>query len=327
MQQASLVVTALVALIHVYILVLEMFWWDTPRGRRAFGLTPEFATQSKVLAANQGLYNGFLAAGLAWGLWLGADGVAVRTFFLGCVLVAGVYGAATANRRILYIQAVPAALALALMWLAPRALGAQTPPQALPRLAARHDTLDIRYAGQSIGTGIMEWRYVNGEHLQVYIWRSADGSSVTDSLFAHAETLRPRREVRVTADTVITVVFERDTIWVLSQPGGGLRRSPTQGADYYSSASLEALAAAMPFEVGATRWVNAYYAPPSPRGAQWVMLKVEARDTVAGRAAWRVTAGTSGGGTVYWVDAATRTVLQSDLREGEALITFRRQGR
>jgi putative membrane protein len=102
-------------LLHVYILVLEMFLWDKPMGLRAFKLTPEFAAQSKVLAANQGLYNGFLAAGLFWGLYLGADGHAVKIFFLLCVLVAGIYGAATANRRILFIQAVPAAAGLVLL--------------------------------------------------------------------------------------------------------------------------------------------------------------------------------------------------------------------
>ncbi|MCA0419499.1 MAG: DUF1304 domain-containing protein [Proteobacteria bacterium] len=103
----------LVALIHVYIVILEMVWWDTPRGHKAFGLTPEFAARSKVLAANQGLYNGFLVAGLAWGLWLGAEGFAITLFFLACVLVAGLFGAATASRKILYIQALPAALAIA----------------------------------------------------------------------------------------------------------------------------------------------------------------------------------------------------------------------
>lgn len=107
------VLTGLVALIHVYIVILEMVLWTTPRGRAAFGLTEEFARQTKVLAANQGLYNGFLVAGLAWGLWLGAAGFPVKLFFLGCVLVAGLFGAATASRRILYVQALPAALALA----------------------------------------------------------------------------------------------------------------------------------------------------------------------------------------------------------------------
>ena len=104
--------TALVVLIHLYIVYLEMFAWEQPRTRKAFGTTAEFAAQSKVLAANQGLYNGFLAAGLVWGLWLGDAGFAVKTFFLACVLVAGLYGAATASRRILYVQALPAALAL-----------------------------------------------------------------------------------------------------------------------------------------------------------------------------------------------------------------------
>ncbi len=112
MNALAYVLTALVALIHVYILVLEMFLWDKPRGRRAFGLTPEFAAQTKVLAANQGLYNGFLAAGLIWGLALGGAGGAIRVFFLACVVVAGSYGAATANKRILFVQALPAGLAL-----------------------------------------------------------------------------------------------------------------------------------------------------------------------------------------------------------------------
>lgn len=103
---------ALVAAIHGYILVLEMFLWDKPAGRRAFGMSAEQAAQTKVLAANQGLYNGFLAAGLVWGLWLGAAGLGVLGFFLGCVLVAGLYGALTASRKILFVQALPAALAL-----------------------------------------------------------------------------------------------------------------------------------------------------------------------------------------------------------------------
>jgi putative membrane protein len=104
----------LVAAIHVYIVVLEMFLWRTPRGLRAFGTDQAFADASAALAANQGLYNGFLVAGLVWGL-LASDpvGFQVRIFFLACVTVAGVYGAATVNRRILFVQAVPAALALA----------------------------------------------------------------------------------------------------------------------------------------------------------------------------------------------------------------------
>jgi putative membrane protein len=106
------ILICVVALIHAYIVMLEMVWWDTPRGRKAFGTTAEFSAQSKTLAANQGLYNGFLIAGLVWGLWLGEAGFAIKTFFLACVVVAGLYGAATASRKILYIQAAPAALAL-----------------------------------------------------------------------------------------------------------------------------------------------------------------------------------------------------------------------
>ncbi len=112
---AANVVVLLIAVLHVYILVLEMFLWDKPRGLKAFGLTPEFAAQTKVLAANQGLYNGFLAAGLFWGLSMGEAGHAIKVFFLACVLVAGLYGAATANKRILFIQAVPAAVGLMLL--------------------------------------------------------------------------------------------------------------------------------------------------------------------------------------------------------------------
>jgi len=113
---ANLVV-GLVALLHLYFLVLEMFLWDKPAGLRTFGHTKEAAAASKVLAANQGLYNGFLAAGLIWGLLLGAGGTGVKVFFLACVLIAGVYGAATASRKILFVQALPAAIGLALVLL------------------------------------------------------------------------------------------------------------------------------------------------------------------------------------------------------------------
>src|SRR5258706_10558767 len=110
-------VVGLIALVHVYILVLEMFLWDKPAGLRAFGPTRAAATASRVLAANQGLYNGFLAAGLLWGLSLGASGTGVKVFFLSCVLCAGLYGAATASRKILFIQAIPAAVGLILVFL------------------------------------------------------------------------------------------------------------------------------------------------------------------------------------------------------------------
>lgn len=118
MNTAAAVLTALVALLHLYFLVLEMFLWNTPYGRRVFGLTPDFAAASRALAMNQGLYNGFLAAGLLWGMAEGAAGVPVRLFFLGCVVVAGVFGGLTASRKILLVQALPGAVALGLTWLA-----------------------------------------------------------------------------------------------------------------------------------------------------------------------------------------------------------------
>lgn len=110
--------TALAALEHAAFLVLEMFLWTTPAVRRSFGTTAEFAESSKTLAANQGLYNGFLAAGLVWGLAAGDSGFAVKMFFLGCVIVAGVFGAATVKRSILFVQALPAALAMLFVVLA-----------------------------------------------------------------------------------------------------------------------------------------------------------------------------------------------------------------
>jgi len=110
---AATIAVFLVALLHVWFLVLEMFLWTRPLGRRTFGLTPEFAEASKTLAANQGLYNGFLAAGLIWGAILGD--VALEQFFLGCVIIAGVFGAATVSRKILWVQAVPGLIALGLV--------------------------------------------------------------------------------------------------------------------------------------------------------------------------------------------------------------------
>lgn len=109
---------AFVALEHIYFLVLEMFLWTTPRTRAAFGMSAEQAEQTRVLAANQGLYNGFLAAGLIWALVAQpAYATQLALFFLACVLVAGIYGGFTANKRIWVLQALPAALALAAVWL------------------------------------------------------------------------------------------------------------------------------------------------------------------------------------------------------------------
>jgi putative membrane protein len=118
MHTAANIMTLMIALLHVYILVLEMFLWTKPRGLKAFKQSKEAAEASKVLAANQGLYNGFLAAGLFWGLHLGAQDGGVKLFFLLCVLIAGLYGGATANRKIFFIQALPAAVTLSLFYFA-----------------------------------------------------------------------------------------------------------------------------------------------------------------------------------------------------------------
>lgn len=114
-QTIANIFVAIVALLHVYFMVLEMFLWDKPYGRKTFGMTPEKAAATKQLAMNQGLYNGFLAAGLVWGVLLGPAGFAVKIFFLACVIIAGVFGALTASRKILWVQAVPAAIALGLV--------------------------------------------------------------------------------------------------------------------------------------------------------------------------------------------------------------------
>lgn len=120
MKKVATALVAFVAIEHLYILVLEMFLWTKPPGLRAFGLTPEFAEQTAVLAANQGLYNGFLAAGLIWGLIRKEEGRSIRVFFLSCVIIAGIFGAITAKPSILYVQAAPALVALVVTLLARR---------------------------------------------------------------------------------------------------------------------------------------------------------------------------------------------------------------
>lgn len=116
MRRLANLLTGFVAVSHIGILVLEMFFWDHPVGRKIFAMTPEVSASSATLAANQGLYNGFLAAGLAWGVYVGStEGYALKLFFLCCVIIAGIFGAATANQKILWVQAVPGASALALV--------------------------------------------------------------------------------------------------------------------------------------------------------------------------------------------------------------------
>jgi putative membrane protein len=120
MRHVADILVLFVALLHIAFLVLEMFLWTKPFGRHTFGLTRELAEATKGLAANQGLYNGFLAAGLIWGAFEGEAGFAIKVFFLACVIVAGVFGAITAKRSILFVQAMPGLIALIMVWLAYR---------------------------------------------------------------------------------------------------------------------------------------------------------------------------------------------------------------
>ena len=115
MTLASNILIGFIAALHVYVLILEMFLWDKPLGLKIFGHSPESARASRVLAMNQGLYNGFLGAGLIWGLILGVSGDGIKLYFLACVIIAGIFGAWTVNRKILFVQAVPAAVALILL--------------------------------------------------------------------------------------------------------------------------------------------------------------------------------------------------------------------
>ena len=110
----STIAVSLVIVLHILFMVLEMFFWNTPFGRKTFGLKEDYAKQSATLAANQGLYNGFLATGLLWGL-VSTGGFDALIFFLSCIIIAGIYGALTAKRSILYLQALPAAIAMALL--------------------------------------------------------------------------------------------------------------------------------------------------------------------------------------------------------------------
>lgn len=118
MQIASSVVIALIGLLHIYIMIIEMFLWDKPKGLKAFDLEQDFATSTKVLAANQGLYNGFLGAGLFMSVLVSVD--YLKLFFLGCVFVAGVFGSLTANKKIIFIQSFPSAIGIALVLLSIR---------------------------------------------------------------------------------------------------------------------------------------------------------------------------------------------------------------
>lgn len=196
----------------------------------------------------------------------------------------------------------------------------------LPVLPERHDTMLVRVDGNLIGHGITLWRRLGLEQVQVYTWLAADGDSVTDSLFLDPQTLRPIRETRVTRDTTFLVHYTRDTLFISRLFAGQTNTShsvaPT--VELYSSASIPMLAATMPLRSGASRSALTFFAPPATVGTQWVVLIVRARERLGGRAAWRVVANRRADSTAYWVDEATRQILQMDVFEGPTRVTFRR---
>ncbi len=202
-------------------------------------------------------------------------------------------------------------------------VGAQTAPV----LPTGVDTFTVRYGTMVLGRGIMQRSYRGGELIQVYAWQSAqDGSSSLDSLFLDATSLRTRLDILVNGDTTRVAEYSSAavTIRTVGGPKGATTRSVAVPEGTHSSAAIEAIAASMPFSVGATRTVSTFYSPPSRLGVVESTIRVVGREAVDGRAAWRVTVDTPGGGTVFWIDAVSRAVLQFDTREGDALITFRR---
>lgn len=177
-----------------------------------------------------------------------------------------------------------------------------------------------------LGREIVIWTRLGLEQLQVRKWTSAvDGTSETDSLFANPMTLVPIREVRVTGDTVINIIFGGDTLFLTTIIGGSAStsRALAPAGPMYSSSSLGTLAATMPLRPAANRTFLIFLLPPFQRGAIPVFVRVWEPVRVDGREAWRVTASTPGGGSTYWVDAVTRTVLRSETRIGDTVVLRR----
>ena len=217
--------------------------------------------------------------------------------------------------------------------LAETSLSAQgSPPNVDGRLLAPGtDTFTVSYGGVVIGRGIMA-RSVSGPRmLQVYRWKSAQGDSTLDSLFSDLRTLRSQREVRVVTDTVIEVTYTNDSILIVTRSRGaaGRRQSQLAATFVFSSAILDGVAAAAPLADGYEQEVRFYYAPPSALGLVTIRISVDGSERVVDRLgrsrdAWRVLAATPSGGTTFWIDKASRSMLKFDTREGPATIEFRR---
>lgn len=206
-------------------------------------------------------------------------------------------------------------------------VGAPAAVRAQATLPERHDTMTVLVGDSAIGRSITTWRSRGGTFLQVREWHGAtDGARVTDSLLSDRSTLEPIREVQVRGDSAVTVIFGRDTVFVTRTTAGGSSTAwaAAPAEVLYSSASVALLAAAMPFSPGATRSILTLDAQASTHGVRRTTIRVEGEAAVRGRPAWRVTADTPGGGSAFWIDAETRTVLQMDVREGGVTARFRR---
>lgn len=216
---------------------------------------------------------------------------------------------------------------LAAAALAGAPLGAQEDEPDLPPLPERTDTLTATSNGVVVGRGVLEWTRRGLDQLQVYTWTSAfTGERIIDSLTSYPLTLRSVRAVQVTGDTARAIIFGRDTIWITTTVGdvSQTARAAAPAVTLRSSASLMMLAATMPFAVGARRVALVYFAPSSDLGARYVPIVVEGAESVDGRSAWRIMAGTPRGSTTFWVDARTRALLRFDAREGDTTIRFSR---
>jgi hypothetical protein len=199
------------------------------------------------------------------------------------------------------------------------------------------DTFNVSFAGDVFGRGIIARSRVattGGQQLlQVYSWRLAGGGMIVDSLFSDVESLRSLRQVRVVADTVIEIVYRGDSAHVekrsSADPYPSVRGSHALTSNVYSSAALDAIVSGLPLADDFDAQLRFFYAPPSERGVELINVRVVGSEPVRDRSgrerdAWVVATGTPAGGTVYWVDKSTRSVLQFDTREGRALLEFRR---
>lgn len=204
---------------------------------------------------------------------------------------------------------------------------AQGASSALPTLPTSVDTFTVSVDGAVIGRGITTWTRVGLEHLQVYVWTNAlDSTSTIDSLFSDPFTLLPVREVRVVADTTFLVQFGLDTLFISRLVGATsvTAHNLAPGVELYSSASIDMLAASMPFRAQASRSALVFFSPPAAVGSKWVVFVVHERKLIEGRRAWRVMANTRTGSTTFWIDEATRRILQMDVMEGDTRVMFRR---